>query len=113
MGSGHWSGDSFHLAAHFAVDDATVTARLRLQLGGRSSFCRLQRRRGDRPHLHADRRPLFVVAMTLEKKYHTNMWDKLLEVSTYAGLLLVAVWMFRATFEPLRTRPSAGPSVLA
>ena len=36
------------------------------------------------------------------------MWDKI-EVLTYAGLLLVALWMFRATYEPFRTQAFGRP----
>jgi hypothetical protein len=36
------------------------------------------------------------------------MWDKI-EVLTYAGLLLVTIWFFRATFEPLRTQTFRRP----
>jgi hypothetical protein len=46
--------------------------------------------------------------MTERWKALTNMWDKL-QVLTYAGLLLVAVWFFGATFEPLRTRTFCRP----
>jgi hypothetical protein len=36
------------------------------------------------------------------------MWDKL-QVVTYAMLLVVALWVFAATFEPLRTRSFGRP----
>jgi hypothetical protein len=36
------------------------------------------------------------------------MWDKI-EVLTYAGLLLVALRMFRATYEPFRTQAFGRP----
>ncbi len=36
------------------------------------------------------------------------MWEKI-EVLTYAGLLLVAIWSFRATFEPFRTQAFGRP----
>ena len=37
------------------------------------------------------------------------MWQKILEVTTYAMLLLVAVWVFAATYEPLRSRAFGRP----
>ena len=44
------------------------------------------------------------------------MWDKI-EVLTYAGLLLGALWMLRATYEPFGTqafgRPVRPPLVMA
>jgi len=36
------------------------------------------------------------------------MWDKI-EVLTYAGLLLVALWIFRATYRPLRAQVFGRP----
>ncbi len=37
------------------------------------------------------------------------MWNKILEVVTYAMLLVVAIWTFAATYEPFRSRAFGRP----